>query len=99
MKRGGTRDENWQRLERQRDEAWTLLRALDSVLIADIVLRAGFHPHRGHGRAITEILVARHRAQHRTPLIPKVDISAVLEVAAVLGHQPDLEPTDLAQTG
>ena len=91
-----SRDENWARLERQRDEARATLRALDSVVIADVVLRGGFHPYRGSGRAITEILLARHRGQHHAPLIPEIGHSDVVAVASHLGVEPELEPLEAA---
>ena len=87
------RDENWASLERQRDEARTLLRALDGILIADQVLRAGFHPHRGHGRALVEILLARHRGQHHPPLTPEISHADVVALAAEMGFEADLEPS------
>jgi hypothetical protein len=92
-----TRDENWARLEAQRDEAHALLRGIDSVLIADVVLRAGFHPHHGPGLAILEVLVARHRGQHRAPLIPAIGHSDVVAVASGMGVEPHLEPMSLTQ--
>jgi hypothetical protein len=89
---GRSRDENWVRLETQRDALAKTLRSLDSVIISDQVLRAGFHPHRGPGRAILEVLVARHRGRHPRPLVPDVDRETVVEVTQALGVEPDLEP-------
>jgi hypothetical protein len=86
-----TRDQNWARLEAQRDELAATLRSLDLVIISDQVLRSGFHPLYGPGWAITEILVARHRGCHPRPLVPDVDEETVMEVAQALGAQPDLE--------
>ena len=91
-----TRDENWARLERQRDEARATLSALDSIFIADQVLRSGFHPHRKVGRVITEILLARHRGQYNAPLTPEISHSDVVAVASHLGVEPDLEPLEVA---
>ena len=91
-----TREENWAILERQRDSARAQLQSVHTILIADQVLRAGFHPYRGSGRAILEILVARHRGHHDAPLIPEISHSDVVSVAVDVGATPDFEPVEVA---
>jgi len=69
-----------------------LLKACDVPLIGDMILRAGYHPY-ADGRALTEILVRRHRDQTRPPEIPDITLSDVTTLADEMGIDRQFTPT------
>ena len=65
----------------------------DVTLIADVVLRAGWHPYRGGGRALTMELVRRHHSQANRSLIPSVTSADVAVLADYFGIDRHFEET------
>lgn len=71
---------NFAALREERDRwktlAVELVRRLGPLVVADAVLRCGYHPHRtGWGRAITEHLVLKHQAEAAQADIALPDVS------------------------
>lgn len=88
-----TRQINIRRLAESRDQYKAALTEAEIPLIADTIWRAGWHPYRGHGLALLEILVRRHREQPHPPMTPNVMQDDVIRLADERGFDPDFEPT------
>lgn len=88
-----TAAESFAELRALKDRFADALRVADVSLIADVVLRSGWHPYReGRGRALLEVLVQRHRQSPR-PIVPEITQRDVRELADELGIDPDFQPT------
>ena len=87
-----TAEQSFARLREIKDEAFDALEGADVARIAGTILQAGYHPYAA-GRALTEILVRRHRDQKSRPLVPEVTQSDVVQLGDELGLRPQFDPT------
>lgn len=85
--------ESFAKLRGLKNRLYAALRDAEQPLIADVVLRSGFHPYRdGAGRVLLAELIRRHRQSPR-PIVPELTQREVRELADEIGIKPDLEPT------